>query len=189
MKVTYRWLKEFVDFKETPQEIANLLTEAGLEVEEIIPLVKPFDGVVVGKVLEVQKHPNADKLSVCKVQTNEETYQVICGAPNVAAGQFVPFAMVGARLPNGMKIKKAKIRGVESFGMICSKEELGLEHHSDGIWAFERELSLGEDVYSILKDEQDWIIDIAITPNRGDCLSVYGIAREVAALTGNPLKE
>ncbi len=189
MKVTYRWLKEFVDFKESPEEIANLLTEAGLEVEEIIPLVQPFEGVVVGKVLEVEKHPNADKLSVCKVQTDQDTYQVICGAPNVAAGQLVPFAKVGAQLPNGMKIKKAKIRGVESFGMICSKEELGLEHHSDGIWAFDHELPLGEDVYSILKDEQDWIIDIAITPNRGDCLSVYGIAREVAALTGNPLKE
>ncbi len=188
MKVTYRWLKDFVDFSESPQEIARLLTEAGLEVEEVIPLVQPFQNVVVGKVLEVEKHPNADKLSVCKVQTNEQTYQVICGAPNVQAGQFVPLAKVGAVLPNGMKIKKAKIRGVESFGMICSKEELGLEQHSDGIWAFDQEFPLGADVYQLLNEDQDWIIDIAVTPNRGDCLSVYGIAREVAALTGNPLK-
>ncbi len=188
MKVTYRWLKEFVDFKESPEQIASLLTEAGLEVEEVTPLVQPFSGVIVGKVLEVEKHPNADKLSVCKVQTNQDTFQVICGAPNVQAGQFVPFATVGAKLPNGMKIKKAKIRGVESFGMICSKEELGLESHSDGIWAFEQELELGKNVFELLQKDQDWVFDIAITPNRGDCLSVYGIAREVAALTGNPLK-
>ncbi len=188
MKVTYRWLKEFVDFEESPEQIASLLTEAGLEVEEVTPLVQPFSGIIVGKVLEVEKHPNADKLSVCKVQTDEDTFQVICGAPNVRAGQIVPFAMVGAKLPNGMKIKKAKIRGVESFGMICSKEELGLESHSDGIWAFEQEFELGKNVYELLQKDQDWVFDIAITPNRGDCLSVYGIAREVAALTGHPLK-
>ncbi len=189
MKVTYRWLKEFVDFNETPFELADLLTEAGLEVEEVAPLVKPFSGVVVGYVEKVEKHPNADKLSVCQVKTDEGAYQVICGAPNVRAGQYVPFAKVGAQLPIGIKIKKAKIRGVESFGMICSKEELGLEAHSDGIWDFEKELPLGKDLYSLLEAEQDWVFDIAITPNRGDCLSVYGIAREVAALTGNPLKQ
>ncbi|WP_457565312.1 phenylalanine--tRNA ligase subunit beta [Caldithrix abyssi] len=189
MKVTYRWLKDFVDFEESAEEIARLLTEAGLEVEEVIPMVQRFNGVVVGKVLEVNKHPNADKLSVCKVQTDKETFQVICGAPNVRAGQLVPFAMVGATLPNGMKIKKAKIRGVESYGMICSREELGLEQHSDGIWAFDEDYQPGTDVYALLSQEQDWIIDIAVTPNRGDCLSVYGIAREVAALTGRPLKE
>ena len=188
MKVTYHWLKEFVDFEQSAQEIARLLTEAGLEVEEVYPLIQPFKGVVVGKVLQVEKHPNADKLSVCRVQTADQTYQVICGAPNVQAGQYVPFAKVGAELPNGMKIKKAKIRGVESFGMICSKEELGLEHHSDGIWAFEDEKPLGEDVYRLLSANQDWVLDIAVTPNRGDCLSVYGIARELAALTGKPLK-
>ncbi|MHB2152927.1 phenylalanine--tRNA ligase subunit beta [Calditrichota bacterium GD2] len=189
MKVTYRWLKDFVDFEESAEEIARLLTEAGLEVEEVIPMVQRFTDVVVGKVLEVNKHPNADKLSVCKVQTDKETFQVICGAPNVRAGQLVPFAMVGATLPNGMKIKKAKIRGVESYGMICSREELGLEQHSDGIWAFDEDYQPGTDVYALLSQEQDWIIDIAVTPNRGDCLSVYGIAREVAALTGRPLKE
>ncbi len=189
MKVTYRWLKEFVDFKETPAELAGMLTEAGLEVEEVEPRIKPFTDVVVGYVNKAEKHPNADKLSVCEVKTDEGTYQVICGAPNVKQGQYVPFAKVGAQLPIGIKLKKAKIRGVESFGMICSKEELGLEAHSDGIWAFDKEYPLGADVYRLLEDEyQDWIFDIAITPNRGDCLSVYGIAREVAALTGNPLK-
>ncbi|NOX90330.1 MAG: phenylalanine--tRNA ligase subunit beta [Calditrichaeota bacterium] len=188
MKVTYRWLKEFVDFSETPDELAELLTEAGLEVEEVTPLVQPFSGIIVGKVEQVQKHPNADKLSVCQVRTDKGTFQVICGAPNVKEGQFVPFAAVGAELPIGMKIKRAKIRGVESLGMICSKEELGLETHSEGIWAFDRELPLGKDVYELLEADQDWVFDIAVTPNRGDCLSVYGIAREVAALTGNKLK-
>ncbi len=189
MRVTYRWLKEFVDFNETPMELAELLTEAGLEVEEVETRIKPFTNVVVGYVQKAEKHPNADKLSVCEVKTDDGTYQVICGAPNVRAGQYVPFAKVGAELPVGIKLKKAKIRGVESFGMICSKEELGLEAHSDGIWAFDKEYPLGADVYRLLESElQDWIYDIAITPNRGDCLSVYGIAREVAALTGNSLK-
>lgn len=189
MKVTYRWLKEFVDFDESPAEIAKLLTEAGLEVEEVEPRIKPFSNVVVGYVVKAEKHPNADKLSVCEVKTDDGSYQVICGAPNVRQGQYVPFAKVGAKLPIGIKLKKAKIRGVESFGMICSKEELGLEAHSDGIWAFDKEYPLGSDVYRLLEAEwQDWIYDIAITPNRGDCLSVYGIAREVAALTGNALK-
>ena len=166
MKVTYRWLKEFVDFDESPAEIAKLLTEAGLEVEEVEPRIKPFSNVVVGYVVKAEKHPNADKLSVCEVKTDDGSYQVICGAPNVRQGQYVPFAKVGAKLPIGIKLKKAKIRGVESFGMICSKEELGLEAHSDGIWAFDKEYPLGSDVYRLLEAEwQDWIYDIAITSN------------------------
>lgn len=188
MKVTYRWLKEYVDFTDSAAQIADKLTNAGFEVEELRPLVPPFHGVVVGKVTRVDKHPNADKLSICTVETSEDAYQVICGAPNVAAGQSVPFARVGAELPNGFKIKKAKIRGVESFGMICSKEELGLEKQSDGIWAFEQDFAVGEDVYRLLSEQQDYLFDFFITPNRPDCLSVTGIAREAAALTGGTLK-
>ena len=188
MKVTYRWLKDYVDFSESAFEIADKLTHAGFEVEEIHPMIQPFTGVVVGEVVEVEKHPDADKLSVCKVRTAEGEYQVICGAPNVAQGQFVPFAQVGAVLPGGFKIKKAKIRGVESFGMICSKEELGLEKQSDGIWAFEQPMPLGEDVHALLSKEEDYLFDFFITPNRPDCLSVVGIAREIAALTGNTLR-
>ncbi|HHJ53159.1 MAG TPA: phenylalanine--tRNA ligase subunit beta, partial [Caldithrix abyssi] len=188
MKVTYRWLKDYVDFSESAFEIADKLTHAGFEVEEIHPMIQPFTGVVVGEVVEVEKHPNADKLSVCKVRTAEGEYQVICGAPNVAQGQFVPFAQVGAVLPGGFKIKKAKIRGVESFGMICSKEELGLEKQSDGIWAFEQPMPLGEDVHALLSKEEDYLLDFFITPNRPDCLSVVGIAREIAALTGSTLR-
>ncbi len=188
MKVTYRWLKEYVDFDESAAQIADKLTNAGFEVEELRPLVQPFHGVVVGRVTNVAKHPNADKLSVCTVETPQGAFQVICGAPNVADGQTVPFAQVGAELPNGFKIRKAKIRGVESFGMICSKEELGMEKQSDGIWAFEQNWPLGDDVYRLLSSQQDYLFDFFITPNRPDCLSVTGIAREVAALTGGTLK-
>jgi len=188
MKVTYRWLKEYVDFRESAEQIADKLTNAGFEVEEIQPLVQPFHGVVVGQVTSVTKHPNADKLSICTVETPQGAYQVICGAPNVAEGQTVPFARVGAELPNGFKIKKAKIRGVESFGMICSKEELGLEKQSAGIWAFEQNWPAGEDVYQLLSARQDFLFDFFITPNRPDCLSVTGIAREIAALTAGSLK-
>ncbi len=189
MKISYNWLKEYVDFDYGPQELAEKLTNVGFEVEELYPLIQEFSGVVVGKVLQVQKHPDADKLSLCKVSDGKVAYQVICGAPNVAEGQIVPFALVGAVLPGGFKIKKAKIRGVESYGMICSKEELGLERKSVGIWPFEENYPLGEDVKEVLSEKQDYIFDLFITPNRPDSLSMYGIAREISAITGNPLKK
>lgn len=188
MKVTYNWLKEYVDFSLTPQELAAQLTEAGFEVEEWRPLIPQFSGVVVGKVEKVDRHPQADKLSVCEVSTGLEKFQVICGAPNVTAGQIVPFAQIGAMLPIGLKIKKAKIRGVESFGMICSRQELGLEKASDGIWPFEQSFPLGKDVFELLAAEQDYIFDLNVTPNRPDCLSMFGIAREISAITGQPLR-
>ena len=188
MKITYNWLKEYINFEETAQELADKLTDAGFEVEELYPLIKPFSGVVVGKVEKVDKHPDADKLSVCTVSDGKEDYQVICGASNVSPGQFVPFASVGAELPGGFKIKKAKIRGISSFGMICSKEELGLEAKSDGIWPFSQPYELGKDVYQLLNQNPDYVFDFFITPNRADCLSLIGIAREVAAITGNPFQ-
>ena len=188
MKVTYNWLKDYIQFDETPQELADKLTEAGFEVEEMYPLYPDFSGVIVGKVESVKKHPDADKLSVCIVNDGQERYQVICGAPNVAEGQTIPFAKIGAELPNGFKIKKVKIRGVESFGMICSREELGLEDKSDGIWVIKRDYRPGSDLNQLLQEEQDIVYDFFITPNRPDCLSVYGIAREVAAITGNRLR-
>jgi phenylalanyl-tRNA synthetase beta chain len=188
MIISYNWLKEYIDIDLTPQELADSLTEAGFEVEELYPVILPFSGVIVGKVEKVEKHPNADKLSVCSVSTGSEEFQVICGAPNVAEGQVVPFAGVGAVLPKDFKIRKAKIRGVESFGMICSKEELGIEESSEGIWAFEEEYETGANVYDLLSKDQDYILDLFITPNRPDCLCVIGIAREVAAITGNKLR-
>jgi len=188
MKITYIWLKEYIDFPHSPQELGEALTESGFEVEEVIETIKPFSGVAAGRVEQVEKHPDADKLSVCKVTDGTETFQVICGAPNVKAGQIVPFAKTGAMLPNGFKIKKAKIRGVESFGMICSKEELGLEKSSDGIWAVEDDVKIGEDFYKYLETQQDFIFDLSITPNRPDCLSLIGFAREVGAIAGGSIK-
>jgi phenylalanyl-tRNA synthetase beta chain len=186
MKITYNWLKDYIDVDLTPQALADELTNVGFEVEELTPLLQPFNGVVVGKVVSVSKHPDANKLSVCTVSDGVESFQVICGAANVAEGQLVPFAKVGARLPGGFKIKKAKIRGVESFGMICSKEELGLEKKSEGIWPFEHADPPGTDVYDMLNRTPDYIYDFFITPNRPDCLSLIGIAREVSAITGKP---
>jgi phenylalanyl-tRNA synthetase beta chain len=188
MKVSYIWLKDYVDFDLTPDELAENLTMVGFEVEEIIETIPKFENIVVGKVKSCIKHPNADRLSICEVELPGKVHQVICGAPNVKAGQNIPFAQVGVSLPNGLKIKKAKIRGTESFGMICSKEELGLAEHSDGIWELPKDWSLGEDVYSKMSDKKDFIFDIAITPNRPDAMSMIGIAREVASFTDSELK-
>ena len=188
MKVSYNWLKDYVKFDESAEQMAVKLTEAGFEVEEVYPVIKEFINVVVGVVESVEKHPSADKLSLCKVSDGKEIYQVICGAPNVAAGQTVPFAKVGAILPGNFKIKKAKIRGIESFGMICSKEELGLEKSSEGIWAIDEKQKAGTDLNDVLKSKKDYVFDLAITPNRPDCLSMIGIAREIAAITGKKLQ-
>ncbi len=188
MKLSYDWLKKYIDFNYSPDELADKLTNLGIEVEEIYTLIPEFTGVVVGNVKSVNKHPDADKLSVCTVSDGEDDFQVICGAPNVAEGQLVPFAKVDAVLPNGMKIRKAKIRGVVSFGMICSKQELGLETASDGIWNIEDPVTAGDDFYRILAAKQDHILDLFITPNRPDCMSIVGIAREISAITGNKLR-
>ena len=183
MKISYKWLKEYIDIDISIEELAQKITDSGVEVEEIIPLVAEFNNIVLGRVVSVSKHPNADKLSVCSVSTGGETFQVICGAPNVESGQTIPFAQLGAKLPNGIKIKKAKIRGIESFGMICSKEELGFEESSEGIWPLDSSEPLGTDINIVLAGHKDYIFDLFITSNRPDCLSHVGIAREVAAFT------
>jgi phenylalanyl-tRNA synthetase beta chain len=182
MKVSYNWLKDYVKFDLSPQILAEKLTMAGLEVEEVIPLLPAFKGISVGLVLKVEKHPNADKLSVCEVDTGKTHLPVICGAPNVKKDQHIAFAPAGTRLPIGITIKKAKIRGIESFGMICSEEELGLEEKSSGIWVLPDDYPIGTDIYSLLSPTQDYVLDISITPNRPDAMSMIGIAREVAAL-------
>ncbi len=188
MKISYNWLKDYLDIDLSPEELAEQITNAGLEVEEIITTVQVLNNVVVGKILSCEKHPDADKLSICRVSDGEEEYPVICGAPNVAAGQSIPFARVGARLPVGLKIKKAKIRGVESMGMICSREELALEEHSEGIWALENAPAPGTDFNEVLKDHSDVIFDLFITANRADCFSHIGIAREIAAFVGKDIR-
>ncbi len=188
MKISLKWLKEYIDLDLDSNAIAQKLTDAGIEVEEIIERGPRLEKVVVGLVKEVNKHPDADRLSVCKVYDGSEDQQVICGAPNVQAGQHIPYAQLGSSLPNGLKIKKAKIRGVESFGMICSKEELGLEESSQGIWAIDGEFEPGTDFNAVMAPISDTIFDVFITPNRPDCLSHIGIAREIAAFTGKEIK-
>lgn len=189
MKVIYSWLKEFVDFDWTPEELANKLTLSGLEVEGIEKVGKSFSGVVIGKVISRVKHPNADKLSVCQVDYGNGPMQIVCGAPNVEAGQTVPVAVVGAILPGNFEIKKAKIRGEESNGMICSKSELGFEEgKSDGIWILDSSLTAGTDFAESMQLKEDYVFEIGITANRGDCLSHLGVAREISALTGNPVR-
>jgi phenylalanyl-tRNA synthetase beta chain len=188
MKISYKWLTEYIDIKLSVDELAQKITDAGIEVEEIITLGNDLNNVVVAKIESVEKHPDADKLKICGVNDGENVLQVICGAPNVKQGQIIPFARNGARLANGITIKKAKIRGVESNGMICSKEELGLELKSDGIWPLDTDLPLGSDFNIILNDCKDYILDLFVTSNRPDCLSHIGIAREVAAFTGQGVK-
>lgn len=188
MKVSLEWLKEFIDIDGIdPYVIADKLTMSGLEVESV-EYIPSIEDIVVAHVLEKQNHPDADKLSVCKVFDGKEEYQVVCGAKNVEKGQNVVFCKIGAVLPGDFKIEKAKIRGVESFGMIASLSELGLEDKSDGIYVLPEDVKVGDDPNKLL-GLGDYIFDISITPNRADCLSVIGVAREIAALYNLQVKE
>jgi phenylalanyl-tRNA synthetase beta chain len=189
MRISVNWLRELVDVPLTPEELAETLTIAGLEVEEIEDRRKLADGVVVGKVLERQPHPNADKLSVCQVDVGQGTpLNIVCGASNVRSDIYVPVATVNTYLSAiDLKIRPTKLRGVRSEGMICSLAELGLEKESEGIYIFPDEnLKLGADVRPLLGLD-DVILDISPTANRADALSMVGVAREVAALTGASL--
>ncbi len=186
MRVSLNWLKELIDINMSPEELGKVLTIAGFELEELIDLRANADGVVVGKVVERSQHPNADKLSVCKVDIGaDEPLNIVCGASNVKADIFVPVATVGTFLPAiNLKLKPTKLRGEPSAGMICSLTELGLEKESDGIYIFEEDnIKPGDDVRPLLGLD-DVILDLATTANRADALSMVGIAREVAALTG-----
>ena len=188
MKFSESWLRSFVDPPLSTQELAYVLAMGGLKVESVEPVAPPFDKVVVGRVIEVARHPNADRLSLCKVDVGRGApLAVVCGAPNVIAGMKAPVALVGARLP-GVEIKQAKVRGVESNGMLCSAKELGLSQDHSGLLELPTEAPLGSDVRRVL-DLDDQLITIELTPNRGDCLSLRGVAREVSILTGAPLKE
>lgn len=195
MRVSYQWLQEYVDLNGiSPEELAERLTLAGIEVEAIERLGQDIDKVVVGYVLEREKHPNADRLSVCRVDVGtDEVLQIVCGAPNVAAGQKVPVALIGARLPGGVKIKKSKLRGVESQGMICSAAELGIpdrllrKDQTEGILVLPEEAEVGQSAVSFLGLD-DVVLELALTPNRADCLSMIGVAYEVAAILDRPVK-
>jgi phenylalanyl-tRNA synthetase beta chain len=187
MKFSERWLREFVDPPHSLDQLAQILTMAGVEVEAIEPVAPAFDKVVVGKVLEVARHPNADRLSVCRVDVGAGApLAVVCGAPNVAAGMKAPTALVGATLP-GMTIRQAQVRGVDSQGMLCSAKELGLSDDHSGLLVLAENARLGTDVRAVL-DLDDRLVTLKLTPNRGDCLSVRGLAREIAILTDTPLR-
>jgi phenylalanyl-tRNA synthetase beta chain len=180
VKVTYSWLKEYVPLA-APAELAKQLTLAGLEVESVAPVAPAFSGVVVGEVRESGRHPDAEKLSLCQVTTDGvNRLQIVCGASNVRAGLKVAVAMVGAVLPNDVTIKRAKLRGQESNGMLCSARELGLGYEHEGIMELAPSLTLNEDLRAAL-DLDDVMLEVNATPNRGDCMSVFGIARDHAA--------
>ncbi|MGH6624767.1 MAG: YtpR family tRNA-binding protein, partial [Burkholderiaceae bacterium] len=184
MQFSEQWLRRYVDPQLDTAEFAAKLTMAGLEVEDTRPVAPPCSGVVVGLVTRVERHPQADKLTVCSVDAGgTQALSIVCGAPNVAPGIKVPCALEGAQLPGGLQIKLTKLRGVESQGMLCSARELGLSDDHAGLMLLESDAVVGTDIREFLSlDDQVWTIKL--TPNRGDCLSVVGLAREAAAVTG-----
>ncbi len=188
MLVCVDWIREITPFEVGVEELADTLTMLGLEVEEILSPFEHLKDVVVGLVVECVPHPNADKLKVCDVDVGGEVLKIVCGAPNVQKGQMVPVAKIGARLPDiDIEVKKVKIRGVESYGMICSEKELGIGDDHSGIMVLDKDLVPGTSLIQVLNLDFK-VFDIGITPNRGDCLSVIGIAREVAAFYDLPIK-
>jgi phenylalanyl-tRNA synthetase beta chain len=196
MQFPESWLREFCNPPLATQALADTLTMAGLEVEELDPAAPPFTGIVVAEILEAEQHPNADKLRVCKVRAGSHSpegfLQIVCGAPNARPGIKVPLATIGAELPPGedgkpFKIGKGKLRGVESFGMLCSARELKLSEENAGLLELPLDAPVGQDIRDYL-NLNDTLFTLKLTPNLAHCLSVYGVAREVAALTGAPLK-
>src|SRR2546421_1288246 len=187
MKFSVNWLREFVDLPENPEEIGDLLTQAGVETKNIETRGAKIDRVIVSQVTASSGHPNADRLTVCVVEDGSGTKrQIVCGATNYKVDDKVPLALPGAKLPNGTEIRKSKLRGVESEGMLCSAIELGLGSDAAGLLILAPEAKIGAPISDLFPD--DTILDVEITPNRGDLLSHFGLAREIAALTGKKLK-
>lgn len=190
MKVPYKWLCEYVDLDKNIKEVADALTLSGSKVEEVYEAGKEIEKVVTGKIIKTEKHPDADKLTICKVDVKDEVLQIVTGATNIKEGDIVPVALHGSSLPGGVKIKKGKLRGVESNGMLCSEVELGIadENSVHGIMILPENTPIGEDIKKVLGLEGG-VIEFEITSNRADCFSVYGIAREAAATFNKNLKE
>ncbi len=193
MKVSMNWLRRDTDIPVSNAEYESRMVMSGTGVEGMEDLGAELENVVVGRVLTCENHPNSDHLHVCTVDVGDETLQIVCGAPNVAAGQLVPVAKIGARLPGDVKIKKGKLRGVESQGMICSGDEMGVPVElypsvgAAGILVFNEDHPLGTDVRDIF-GLKDTAVDFEILANRPDCLSVWGIARETAAVLKTQLR-
>ncbi len=187
MKFSVNWLREFVDLPEKPEEIADLLTRAGVETENIETRGANVDRVIVAQITGSSRHPNADRLSVCEVDDGSGTKrQIVCGATNYKVGDKVPLALPGAKLPNGLEIRESKLRGVESAGMLCSPIELSLGDDASGLLILSPDAKVGAPIADLFPS--DTILDVEITPNRGDLLSHFGLAREIAALTGKKTK-
>ena len=187
MKITYRWLNEFIDISDlSAQEVADILTDAGIEVDSVRYAGENLEKVVTGKIIEISKHPNADRLKICQVDVGETVLQIVTGADNVFEGAVVPVALHGAKLPIGVRIKKSKLRGAVSNGMLCSEEELGLTESASGIMILPDDTPIGRDIKEVLNLD-DWIIEYEITTNRPDALSVLGIARELRAVLGRQI--
>ena len=191
MQFSENWLRAFVNPKLSTDALGHAMTMAGLEVEEQVPASAVFNSVVIGEIVEAAKHPDADRLQVCKVNVGKETLQIVCGAANARVGLKAPCALVGAQLPEinglpGISIKQAKVRGVESFGMMCSEKELGLAAEATGLLELPADAPVGQDIREYLS-LNDTLFTLKLTPNRADCLSILGIARDVAAITGASL--
>ena len=186
MKLSLNWLKEYVDIDIPPEELAHMLTMAGLEVEELEHLGQISEKIIVAKVMSVRNHPRADRLSLCDVDTGSSIVQVVCGAPNVEKGCLTPMALPGAELPGGIKVKESTLRGEKSSGILLAEDELGLTDDHSGIMILPSGLETGIPLIQAMELD-DWAIDISLTPNRPDCASVIGVAREVAALTGKEI--
>lgn len=195
MQVSIKWLKDYIDFNETPEQLADMLTMAGISVENIHDVGAGLEKVLTGKIINIDKHPNADKLCICTLAVGEsEPVIIVTGATNVHVGQIVPVAMVGAKLPNGLKISKGKLRGIASNGMLCSASELKLdlekltEEEKQGIYILPAETAIGQGIKDVL-GLNDVILEFELTANRADCFSVLGLVREIAVLTGNAPKK
>jgi len=190
MKFSEKWLREWVNPALTTEELGHQLTMAGLELDGVEPVAAEFSGVVIGRVIKIEAHPDADKLRVCTVDVaaaSDEPLQIVCGAANVHEGMVAPTAMIGAKLPGDFKINKSKLRGVVSMGMLCSASELGLAESSDGLMPLPSDAPIGDDFRDYL-DLDDLIIEVDLTPNRGDCLSLAGVAREVGVICRQDVK-
>jgi len=187
MKVSFQWLKDYIEFSLTPLELAEALTHIGLEVENLSEWQPAFQGVVVARTVSFHRHPQSDHLSICTVNDGQRDYSVICGAPNLKVGERVALALEGSTLPVGGKISRSYFHGIPSEGMLCSEKELGLSEDAAGIMVLDANLPLGVPLESAV-GLQDWILEVNITPNRADCLCLLGVAREVSALTGQPLR-
>jgi len=187
MRFSLNWLREFVELPNDTRQLADLLTLAGVEIEAIENRGADFENVVVAQITASAPHPNADRLSVCQVDDGSgQTRQIVCGAKNYRVGDKVPLALPGAVLPNDLRIKASKLRGIESQGMLCSEKELTLADDAAGLLILSPDARVGAPISELFPN--DTILDVEITPNRADLLSHYGLAREIAALTGKPLQ-